>query len=120
MRGRCIPDRRRGWVVGDDAAFVGADLILIDDPFQSRAIAQSILKHFGRDSTQSHEVVVDKRAFVFAQLHLFNAPVERLARRFDSFERILELLFVVDMNLSQAFADVGEGVKVRCEGNARA
>ena len=33
-------------IVGDAAAFVGADLILIDDPFERGAIAQPILKHF--------------------------------------------------------------------------
>ena len=37
-------------VVGDAAAFVGADLVLIDDPFERGAIAQAILKHFGRRS----------------------------------------------------------------------
>ena len=33
-------------VVGDAAAFVGADLILVDDPFERGAIAQPILKGF--------------------------------------------------------------------------
>jgi hypothetical protein len=40
-------------VVGDAAAFVGADLILVDDPVERGAIAQPLLKHFGRNSTQS-------------------------------------------------------------------
>jgi hypothetical protein len=40
-------------VVGDAAAFVGADLVLVDDPVERGAIAQPILKYFGRNSTQS-------------------------------------------------------------------
>jgi hypothetical protein len=39
-------------VVGDAAAFVGADLILVDDPVERGPIAQPILKYFGRNSTQ--------------------------------------------------------------------
>ena len=46
-------------------------------------------------------------------------PVERLVRRFDSLQRTLRLLFVVDVNLSQAFADIGEGFEVWSERNAR-
>lgn len=31
---------------------VGADLVLVDDPFERGAIAQPVFKHFGRNSTQ--------------------------------------------------------------------
>jgi len=39
------------WVVGDAAEFIGAHLILVDDPIECGAIAQPILKHLGRDPT---------------------------------------------------------------------
>jgi hypothetical protein len=52
-------------VVSDSAASVGADLILVDYPFERGTIAQAIFKDFGRNATQSQKVVVDERVFVF-------------------------------------------------------
>ena len=40
-------------MVGDTAAVVGADLILVDDPVERRSIAQPIFKDLGGYSTQS-------------------------------------------------------------------
>jgi hypothetical protein len=36
-------------VAGDAAAFVGADLILVDDPIESAAVAEAVVEDFGRD-----------------------------------------------------------------------
>jgi hypothetical protein len=37
-------------VAGDAAALVGADLVLIDDPFQGTAVAQAVFQGGGRDA----------------------------------------------------------------------
>ncbi len=36
-------------VAGDAAAFVGADLVLVDDPFEPAAVAETVVEDFGRD-----------------------------------------------------------------------
>lgn len=37
-------------VVGDAAALVGFDLVLVDDPIQGGAVAKFVGKHLGRDA----------------------------------------------------------------------
>jgi len=79
------------------------------NPLQRRAVAQPVFESLGRNALQGEEVVIDERGFVgygcptqasFAwvgQFHLLDAPVQLAL--FDAFQRILALLFVVDMQL---------------------
>jgi hypothetical protein len=69
-------------VVGDAAALVGGDLLLVDDPFEGGAVAEAVFVGFGRDAGQSQELVVDERSFVLAQFHLDDAVVELFAGLF--------------------------------------
>ena len=62
-------------VVGDAAALVGRDLVLVDDPLQGRAVAEAVFEGLGRDAGQREEVVVDERGLVLAEAHLLHAPV---------------------------------------------
>ena len=48
-------------VVGDAAALVGRDLVLIDHPLQRRAVAEAVFVGFGRDAAESEELVVEER-----------------------------------------------------------
>ena len=57
-------------VVDNAAPFVGADLILVDDPVQRRAVAQLVVVDFQWDAGQGEEIVVDEAAFVLAHLTL--------------------------------------------------
>ena len=53
-------------VVGDAAAFVGGDLVLVDDPFKSGAIAKAVFVGFGRDVGEGQKLVVGELSFVLA------------------------------------------------------
>jgi hypothetical protein len=44
-------------VAGDAAAFVSADLVLVDDPIQRAAVAEAVVKDFGRDLGEYQRVV---------------------------------------------------------------
>ena len=46
-------------VVGDAAALVGADLVLVNDPVQGGAVAETVFKGLGRDAFEGKEVVID-------------------------------------------------------------
>jgi hypothetical protein len=82
-------------VVDDVGALVGGDLVLVDYPFDRRAVAEAILGDFGREAAEGEESVVAKLGFVFRELQLLDTPVE--LADFDTLERELGLLLVVDM-----------------------
>ncbi len=90
-----------------------------DHPVQRRAVAEAVGKRFGGDAVQRQEAVVADLRFVFGEAHLFDAPAERHLRRFDLLERVLRLLFVVDVDDGQARAGRGKGAEVGREGDAR-
>ena len=69
-------------VVGDAAAFVGFDAVLVDDPIEGGAVAQLVVEDLGRDAVQGEEVVLFEAGFVFAQAHFFDAVVQRQVRGF--------------------------------------
>ena len=45
-------------VVDDAGAFVGGDLVLVDDPFQGGAVAEAVVVRGEWDAAQGEEVVV--------------------------------------------------------------
>ena len=98
-------------VVGDTAAFVGGDLVLVDDPFESGGIAKAVFVGLGRDSGEREELVVDERSLVFAQLHFGDAIVELFFGLLRFLKRIFRLLFVVDVNFGQPLACFTEGTE---------
>ena len=46
-------------VVGDAAAFVGGNLVLVEDSFEGGAVAELVFLGFGRDIFERQELVVD-------------------------------------------------------------
>lgn len=90
-------------VVGDAAAGVGGDAVLVDDPFEGAAVAEFVFVDFGRDAAEGEEVVVFELGFVFGEGHFLDAPVEFAG--FFAVERVFGLLLVVDMDLHQGCAD---------------
>jgi hypothetical protein len=50
--------------------------VLVDHPFERRAIAEAILGDLGRDAVQSEQGVGAELGPVFRELHLFDPPVE--------------------------------------------
>ena len=56
-------------VVDDAGAFVGGDLVLVDDPLERGAIAEAVVEGGGRDAVEGEEVVVDEAGLVFRELH---------------------------------------------------
>ena len=63
-------------VVGDAASIVGFDLVLIDNPIQSRAIAQAVVKRFWWDASQGEKIIVADLSLVFGEFHLLDAPIK--------------------------------------------
>jgi hypothetical protein len=49
-------------VIGDAAAFVGFDAVLVNNPIESRAVAEAIFKDFGGNAGEGEEVVVDEES----------------------------------------------------------
>jgi len=47
-------------IVGDAATFVGFDLVLVDNPIEGRAIAETIAEGFGGNACQGEEIVVSE------------------------------------------------------------
>ena len=62
-------------VVGDAAAGVGFDLVLVYDPIEGGAVAELVVEDLGRDVGEGEEVVDFEAGFVFAQAHFFHAEV---------------------------------------------
>jgi hypothetical protein len=66
-------------VAGDAAPFVGADFVLVDEPFQGGAVAEFVVKDAGRDAGQGEKVVVDDggftgESFIFSTRQLRGYP----------------------------------------------
>ena len=96
-------------VIGDAAALVGRDLVLVNDPLQRGAVAEAVFVCLWRDAGEGEELVVDERSLVLAQAHLGDAVVEFFSRFFGFGELVFGLLFVVDVDFGQALADADEG-----------
>lgn len=99
------------WIIGDAAAFVGGDLVLVDDPFEGGAVAKTVIVGFRRDAGEREELVVDERGFVFAQLHFDDAVVEFFALLFCPREFVFGLLFVVDVDFGETLTGFCEGME---------
>ena len=93
-------------IVNDAAALVGRDLVLVDDPFQRRAVAEAIVVRLCWNALQRQEFVVDERGLVLAEAHLFDAPVQ--LPFFDALQRVFGLLFVVDVKVGESASGLGE------------
>ena len=63
-------------VAGDEAVVVFGDAVLVDNPIEGAAIAESVFEGFGRDAVEGEETVVDKGALVGCEFHFLDAPVE--------------------------------------------
>jgi hypothetical protein len=74
-------------VVDDAGAFVGRDLVLVDDPFDGGAIAEAVVEGGGGDPAEEEEVVVAEFGFVFRELHLFDADMTSHLGSLICFER---------------------------------
>src|SRR3712207_8059041 len=59
----------RSGVRGDAAALVGADLVLVDDPFQRAAVAQAIVERLGRDAAEGQGVVDRQGGLIRSEEH---------------------------------------------------
>jgi hypothetical protein len=68
-------------VVDDAETLVGGDLVLVDYPFERRAVAEAIFGDLGRDAAQGEEAVVAKVGLVFGELQLLDMPVELVSMR---------------------------------------
>ena len=62
-------------VVGDAAAFVGGDLVLVDDPFEGGAVAEAVFEGFGRDAGEGEEVVEMSEVLSLLSRIFVDAPV---------------------------------------------
>ena len=97
---------------------VGADLVLVDDPFEGGAVAEVVVEDFGRDAFQGEEVVVDEGGLVRGEFHLVHPPVEGRARFLHPLQGIFRLLLIVDVEFGQARPGLGKTPKIRGEGDA--
>ena len=58
-------------VAGDAAAFVGADLVLVDDPIERAAVAEAVVEDLGRDFAE-RERLVDLEDFLSLESLIFS------------------------------------------------
>src|SRR5687768_3614922 len=65
------------WVTRNAAAFVGTDLVLVDHPFQRRAVAQAIVETLIGDASECQRLVNDNGILCRRQFHLRHTPRER-------------------------------------------
>lgn len=56
-------------VAGDAAAFVGADLVLVDDPIEGAVVAEAVLEDRGRDFGECERVVHLELGLVFGEFY---------------------------------------------------
>ena len=100
------PSRKcAGWMGHPAAAFIGGDLVLVNDPFEGAAVAELVFVDLGRDVGEGEEVVVAELGFVFGEGHAFDAPVELAG--FLTIEGVLGLGLVMDVEVHESFADFG-------------
>ena len=58
-------------VVDDAASAVGFDVVLVNDPFEVGAVAETVVEGGGGDVVESEEAVVGELLFVFGEWHLY-------------------------------------------------
>ena len=63
-------------VAGDSAAFVGADLVLVDDPIEGAAVAEAVVEDFGRDFRERERFVDLELGLVFGEPHFLDVVGE--------------------------------------------
>jgi hypothetical protein len=80
------------------------DLALVNDPFESGAVAEAVFVCFFRNAAQRKKLVIDERGLVLAQPHFSDAVIEFFSGLFRLYERVIRLLFVADVDLGQALA----------------
>jgi hypothetical protein len=49
------------WVAGNAAAFVGGDLILVDDPIEGAAVAEAVVEDLGRDLDRNLCLIIERQ-----------------------------------------------------------
>lgn len=76
------------------------------------AVTELVVVNGRGNAAEGEEVVVFEFRFVFAQAHLFDAEVEGEVGVFVVGERVLGLLFVVDVDVGEALAGLNEVPKV--------
>jgi hypothetical protein len=86
-------------------------LILIDDPFEGGAVAETVVESFFRDAGECEEFVVDECGFVLTQFHFLDAIIESFAFLLFFLEWIFRLPFVIDVDFGEALAGFGEGAE---------
>lgn len=64
------------WVVEDAGALIGGNAVLVDEPFEGAAVAESVPVDLCRDSAQGEEGVVLELGFVLGERHFPHAPLE--------------------------------------------
>ena len=96
-------------VAGDAAAFVGADLVLVDDPVQRAAVAEAVVEDFGRNLGERQGFVDLQLRLVFGEPHFLDVVGERDAVGFEPLERPGFELFVAEVEVGESFAGFGEG-----------
>ena len=106
-------------VAGDAAAFIGADLVLVDDPIEGASVAEAVVEDFGRDFRERERFVDLELGLVFGEPHFLDVVGERHALGFDPLERPGFELFVAEVEFGQLLAGFGEGVRagrqdIRC------
>ena len=84
-------------VVGYAAALVGGDLVLVDDPFEGGAIAESVFVGLGRNTGEGEKRVVEKRSLVAAEANLFDAAGGFFVGIFDAGEGKFGLVLVMNV-----------------------
>ena len=76
-----------------------------------RAVAEAVFENFGRDFCERQRLVDLELGLVFRQPHFLDVVGERDAFGFDPLERPGFELFVVEMQLGQFLASLGESPK---------
>lgn len=84
-------------VAGDSGAFVGGDLILVDDPIEGAAVAEAVVEDFGRDFGERQGFVDFQLGLVFGEPHLLDMVGEWDAVGFEPLERPEFELFVAEV-----------------------
>lgn len=95
------------------AACIHADLVLVDDPLQRGSIAKLVVEGLWRNPTERKKAVANEAAFVGAEPHLFNPPVEGSVLALQARKWEFRALIVVDMQFRQGLARLHEGAKFR-------
>lgn len=91
-------------VAGDDFIIVSLDLVLVDDPIESAAVAKAVAEDFRRDFGERERVVDLELRLVFGEPHFFDVVGEGHALGFDPLERPGFELFVAEVEFGRVSA----------------